>query len=88
MIVPSILIMAMEGAALIVLAALLRYVANEGRELAQTRARASGPETPMAAVERGERGIRTISWSALQRSSSRRFSFSAAGKGLSSGRAS
>jgi hypothetical protein len=65
MIVPSILIMAMEGAALIVLAALLRYVANEGRELAQTRARASGPETPMAAVERGERGIRTISWSAL-----------------------
>jgi hypothetical protein len=49
MIVPSILIMAIGGAAMIVLAALLRCVASEARELAQTRARASGPKTTIGA---------------------------------------
>ena len=49
MIVPSILIMAVGGAAMIFLAALLRYVASEARELAQTRARPSGPKTTIGA---------------------------------------
>jgi hypothetical protein len=49
MIVPSILTMAIGAAALAAFAALLRYVANEARELARTRARASESEKPIGA---------------------------------------
>jgi hypothetical protein len=49
MIVSSILTMAIGAAALAAFAALLRYVANEARELARTRARASDSEKPIGA---------------------------------------
>lgn len=48
MIVPSILTTAIGAAALIACAALLRYVANEARELTRTRARASDSAKPVS----------------------------------------
>jgi hypothetical protein len=48
MIVPSILTTAIGAAALIACAALLRYVANEARELNRTRARASDSAKPVS----------------------------------------
>lgn len=49
MMVPSILTMAIGAATLTAFAALLRYVANDARELARTRARASGSAKPIGA---------------------------------------
>ena len=49
MIVPSILTTAIGAATLIACAALLRYVANEARELTRTRARASDSAKPIGA---------------------------------------
>ena len=49
MIVPSILTVAIGAATLIPFAVLLRYVANDARELARTRARASYPAKPVGA---------------------------------------
>jgi hypothetical protein len=45
--VPSILTMAIGAATLTAFAALLRYVANDARELARTRARASDSAKPI-----------------------------------------
>jgi hypothetical protein len=49
MIVPSILSVTIGAAILIAFAVLLRYVANDARELARTRARASYSANPIGA---------------------------------------